>query len=268
MTVETNDRYPYTLKDVLIENSFENILDNNMFSSFIRDELPLPQVEDPRKNNHSGGEIPRHPEFVRAPKINQVFSYIGYIKRTRNRGLENYLPMLFYELNLFMSVLEDCIFNLDVMTSEDIYQETKRGYENFQKLYQNRSKPEAEWIEEIWKRQKNYLEKIDMLSETLKARGHVFDFSDEPLFDKIVSTCKTRLEHTSEDTPDETDYRFVANSYVKAFCDRQPKTLWSGDKHILQIMECIHDDVSLRNEFPSIRLRAGYFPQHFAHLFP
>ena len=268
MTVEANDRYPYTLKDVLKENSFENILDNNMFSSFIRKDLPLPQVEDPRKTNHTGGGTPRHPEFVKAPKINQVFSYIGYIKCTRNQNLKKYLPMLYYELNLFMSVLEDCIFNLDVMTSEDIFQETKRGYENFRICYKNRTKPEVEWIEEIWKRQKFYLENIDMHSDTLKARGHVFDISGEPLFDKIVSTCKERLESAGDDPPDETDYRFVANSYVKAFCDRKPKTLWSGDKHILQIMECINDDASLKDQFPPIHLRAAYFPHHYAHLFP
>ena len=268
MTVKTKSRYPYILKTLLEANDFENILDNNMFSSFIHEDLPLPKVGDPRKVNRNGKEITRPPEFVKAPKINQVFSYIGYIKCTRNQNLKKYLPMLYYELNLFMSVLEDCIFNLDVMTSEDIFQETKQGYANFCNIYYNRPKQEAEWIEEIWKRQKFYLEKIDMLSDTLKACGNVFDFSGEPLFDKIVSTCKERLEGTGDDPPDETDYRFVANSYVKAFCDRKPKTLWSGDKHILQIMECINDDASLKDQFPPIHLRAAYFPHHYAHLFP
>ncbi len=264
----TNARYPYNLKSVLEENSFENIFDNNMFSSFIADELYLPQIEEPRKIQNSTIGEPRHPQYVKSALINQTFSFIGFIKRSENHRFQEYLPILYQELNLFLSVFEEIIFDMNVSVSVDIYREMKEGYENFLNLYQNRPRKGLEWIEELWKRQKNYLEKLDMLLETLNVSGRVFDFSDEPLFSDIMLLCRKYFRGLSEDQPTDTDCRFVANVHVKAYRDREPKTVWSGDRHILKIMELINRETIINDMPAPIFLRSAYYPHRFAQLFP
>jgi hypothetical protein len=262
------ESYPYSLKTVLEQNEFENIMDNNMFSAFIPEELPVPRIDEPRKSQISERGIARHPEYIRCAQINQIFSYIGFIKRTRNDSFRQYLPLLFQQLNLFLSVFEEIVFNLDVKISEDIYKERKKGLENFIEFYQRRPKDGLEWLEDIWKRQKHYLEQLDMLTETLKIRGHVFDFSGESSFQEIIKVCRNKLNGNDPESPNDTDYGFVANSCLKAFSDREPKTIWSGDRHVLRILDAIYNKSDLKGEFPKVYLRATYFPRNYAILFP
>jgi hypothetical protein len=260
--------YPYSLKTVLEQNEFENIIDNNMFSAFIPGELPVPPIDEQRRTQISSQGVARHPEYIRSAQINQIFSYIGFIKRTRNNTYRQYLPLLFEQLNIFLSVLEEVIYTLDVTISEDIYRERKNGLENFLEYYQRRPKDGAEWLEEIWRRQKHYLEQLDMLTETLKVRGHVFDYSDDPMFDEIISLCRSRLNGNDPESPNDIDYGFVANTCLKASSDKEPKTIWSGDRHVLRILEAIYERSHLKNELPRVNLRATYSPRNYAHLFP
>jgi hypothetical protein len=64
------------------------------------------------------------------------------------------------------------------------------------------------------------------------------------------------------------DVRFIANSCVKAARDREPKTLWSGDQHVLQILKAIYTEMDISAKFPQIYLRSGYEPLHYVQLFP
>ena len=262
-------RYPHNLKEVLQETSFENIFDNNMFSSYLAEELYLPQIEEPRKIQNSVIGEPRHPQYVKSALVNQTFSYIGFIKRSENHHFKKFLPILYQELNRFLSVFEEIIFSMNVSISVDIYKEMKQGYENFLNLYRNnRTRKRAAWIEEIWKRQKNYLEKIDMLLETLKVSGRVFDFSDEPLFSELMLICKEYYNDVPEDQPTDADCRFVVNVNVKAYRDEEPKIVWSGDRHILKLMELINKETIIRDMPAPIVLRSAYYPHHYAHLYP
>ncbi|MEA3470227.1 MAG: hypothetical protein U9R24_00745 [Thermodesulfobacteriota bacterium] len=260
--------YPYSLKTVLEQNEFENIMDNNMFSAFIPVELPVPPIDEQRKTQSSVYGVARNPEYIRSAQINQIFSYIGFIKRTRNMSFRQYLPLLFEQLNIFLSVLEEVIFTLDVTISEDIYRERKNGLENFLEYYQRRPKNEVKWLEEIWRQQKHYLEQLDMLTETLKVRGHVFDYSNDPMFDEIIKLCRSKLNGNNPESPNDIDYGFVANTCLKASLDKEPKTIWSGDRHVLRILEAIYERSNLKNKFPQVNLRATYSPRNYAHLFP
>ncbi len=263
------EKYPDSLKLVLQETPHENILDSNMFSSYIPEELSVPKIEDPRKTQRSVNGITRHPGYVRSGEINQIFTYIGFIKRTDNRGYREYLPLLFRELNRFLRVFEDVVYSLDVAIPEEIYAEQKEGLENFTVSYDGQPRNRIAWIEKIWKQQKIYLENIDMLVETLKLRGQVFDFGDDPLCLAIVAFCKNFFSRDSAERPGFNDYRFVANCCAKAVKDNEPKTIWSGDTHISRILKALYGKESgLVGDLPEIYLRASYAPRRFARLFP
>ena len=47
-------RYPESLGVALQENPLENILDSNIFSAYIPEELDVPEIIDPRKTQTSG----------------------------------------------------------------------------------------------------------------------------------------------------------------------------------------------------------------------
>jgi len=270
MTVtETEETYPDSLKSVLEANPHENILDSNIFSAYIRSDLPVPKIEDPRKTQvpQDGGR--RHPGYLRSNHINQVFTYIGFIKRTDNREYRPYLPTLFRELNRFLRALEEIVFELDVSVSKEIYDEQKEGLEKFLKSYEAQPHNRIEWIEKIWKHQKIYLENIDMLLDTLKVRGRVFDFEGDPLHGRIVDFLQRVCRSSAGEWPSVTDYAFVANCCIKAIRDRAPKTIWSGDIHIARILEALYDEASnLSPLLPELNLRASYTPRHYAQLFP
>ena len=262
------EEYPYSLKSALQQNRFENIVDSNMFSAYIPRELPVPRIDDPRKSQVFKRGVARYPGYVKSAQINQIFNYTGFIKRIDNREYREYLPVLFRELNRFLRVLEEIVFTLDVTIPKEIYAEQKKGIENFLASYHGRSRHGIEWIEEIWKRQKNYLEKVDMLMETLKVRGRVFDFSENPLYEAIVTSCKALFNNVNSEYPADTDFGLVANCCLRAACDNKPKTIWSGDAHILMILRILYDKSDLKKEFPQIYLRAGYYPLHYAQSFP
>ena len=266
--MEKIEQYPYSLKSVLQENKFENILDSNMFSAYIPRELPIPRIDDPRKAEASVKNTLRHPGYIRSAKINQIFSYLGFIKRTENRRYREYLPVLFQELKKFFSVFEDIIFTLDVTISEEIFLEQKSGFQNFIDSYSAQTHNEIEWIEKIWKHQKIYLENIDMLLETLKLRGQVFDFKEDLLYEEILAFCENYFHDNSSRGPGNTDYHFVANCCTKAARDNKPKTIWSGDRHITKILTTLYKKSHLRKELPGIYLRASYDPRHYSQLFP
>jgi hypothetical protein len=265
----TETPYPESLKSVLEANPFENILDSNIFSAYIRSELHVPPIDDPRKTQIHDGALRRHPGYVKSSQINQVFTYIGFIKRTDNRQYREYLPTLFQELNRFLRTLETIIFELDVSVSQEIYEEQKNGLENFLTSYDGQPHDQIGWIEKICKHQKIYLENIDALLDTLQLRGRVFDFSDDPLYGKIVGFLKHRFSPEREEQPSANDFRFVANTCVKAVKDGGPKTIWSGDIHIIRILEALYGDASsLSKVLPEIYLRASYTPRHYQQLFP
>ena len=263
------DIYPHSLKSALEANPFENILDSNIFSAYIRPELPVPKIEDPRKVQLHQGDITRHPGYLKSNQINQIFTYIGFIKRTDNSAYRTYLPLLFRELNQFLRVLEQIIFEMDVSVSKEIYDEQKNGYASFLESYEAQPRNKIKWIEKIWKHQKIYLENVDMLLDTLMLRGRVFDFSEDPLYGRIIDFLDQRFSPPAPDPPGITDYAFVANCCVKAIRDETPKTIWSGDIHIIRIMEALYSDESdLSERLPRIYLRASYTPRHYAQLFP
>lgn len=267
--MQASQRYPFLLKSVFEENRFQNIIDSNMFSAYIADELPVPQIADPRTCQVAGGKIVRYPGYVRSRLINQTFNYAGYIKRTENRSFRVYLPLLFQELNHFLRVLEDIVFTLDIAIPQEIYIEQKKGIDNFLFAYKSRTRYGAEWINDIWKHQKNYLEHIDMFMETLKARGQVFDFSDHSLYTAIVAHCKNCVTAVgTEEYPKDADFGLVANCCLKAAHENESKTLWSGDRHILIILKCLYRASELSEEFPQIYLRSNYHPQRFTQSFP
>jgi hypothetical protein len=266
--VRKTGKYPYSLKAALQENQFENVIDSNMFSAYIHDELSVPKIDDPRKLQVSKNGIERYPGYVKAAHINQIFAYTGFIKRIDNREYREYLPVLFRELNRFLRVLEEIVFTLDVTIPQEIYAEQKEGINNFLASFNQRSHYGIEWIEDIWRHQKNYLENIDMLIETLKVRGRVFDFSETPLYETIVKSCKDLFSNVNSEYPADSDFGLVANCCLRAACDNKSKTIWSGDSHILMILKILYDNSELKKAFPQIYLRAGYFPFHYAQSFP
>jgi len=108
----------------------------------------------PRKSKIPNGTERRHPAFVKSSEINQIFNYIGFIKRMNNRKYAKYLPMLFQELRRFVRVVEEIIYTPAISISEDIYVELHTGLQNFFDAYQARSCDKDSWVEEIWKNQK------------------------------------------------------------------------------------------------------------------
>jgi hypothetical protein len=267
--VEQATDYPYSLKATLEQNRYENILDSNMFSAFIPDHLPVPKIDDPRKTTVSGSGLPRHAGYVRSAQINQVFTYIGFIKRTDNRAYREYLPLLFDALKEFLKVFEEIVYSLDVAIPHEIYLEQKDGFENFLVSYDGQTRNRIAWIEDIWRQQKHYLENMDMLVETLNQRGQIFDCNQTPLYRMIVAFCRDALSNGHADRPSDTDVSFVANCCAKAAQDDAPKTIWSSDSHIVKILESLYNEQSgLRKDLPEVLLRAGYGPRCYTQLFP
>jgi hypothetical protein len=264
------DRYPHSLKSALQESRYENILDSNMFAAYIPRDMDILRLEDPRKARMPDGGTYRQPGHVHSTHINQIFSYIGFIKRIHNRDYRKYLPMLYRELGEFLRVMEDVAYNLDINLSLEIYEEQKRGFESFFTTYHDRRDHDVEWIGKIWKHQMLYLEQVDMLMEALKARGKVFDYSDEPLYTQIVSVCREFAVggRTESGAFIDMDCRFVANCCTKAAMDQHPKVIWSGDMHVLMILRNIYTVPEIFKAFPQIYLHSSYDPLTFAELFP
>ncbi|HEY3275054.1 MAG TPA: hypothetical protein VGJ94_00410 [Syntrophorhabdaceae bacterium] len=264
------DRYPQSLKSALQGSPYDNILDSNMFSAYIPRELNIERPEDPRRARALNMGMYRQPGHVPSTHINQIFSYMGFIKRTHNWTYRKYLPALYKELGEFLKVMEDVAYNLDIGLSQEIYEEQKRGFESFSRTYHTRQEHDVEWIDNIWKHQLLYLEQIDMLVETLKTRGRVFDYSAEPLYTHIFAFCREFAAGgtTGSETVIDMDCRFVANCCAKASRDRHPIAIWSGDAHILMILRNIYTVPELFNAFPQVYLHSSYDPRSFAELFP
>ncbi len=266
--MEGHERYPFSLKLALQQGSLENILDSNMFSAYIPHELSVPPINDARKTQRPPVGVERHPGYVCFNRINQIFSYIGFIKRCENKGYRQYLPQLFHELNLFIRIMEDVIYNLNITIPVEIYQEQKRGVENFFASYQKHMGHQIDWIGKIWKNQKTYLERMDMLIDTLKMRGRVFDYSESPLYETVINFCRSHIDPALPELPNDVDIRFIANSCVKAAQDKAPKILWSGDHHILQLLKTLYSDRALTAEFPQLYLYSNYEPHNHNRWFP
>ncbi len=268
-SVESVGFYPYILKDLFESNQFENILDSNILTPYIPEHADIPGIVDPRCKQSAPNGIPRHPAYVRSARINQIFNYIGFIKRTRRKDYAHYLPALFRELNRFIRVMEEIVYTPAFCLSTDIMDELNDGLIHFFEAYQNRKHwHTADWIEEIWKYQKIYLERIDMFLKTLEVTGQVFDLKAEPLFRKIVAFCEKKFSENTEDPPSHTDICFVANCCTKAAIDNESKTIWSGDRHIALILQSLYRSPDLRELFPQVYLRASYLPFRFDQIFP
>ena len=179
-----------------------------------------------------------------------------------------YLPMLFKELNRFIRVVEEIVYTPSISISADIYTELDTGLQQFFEAYYNRPRNKPGWIEEIWKYQKIYLEHIDMFLKTLEVNGQVFDLKTESLHKDIVDFCGHYFYDINRDPPSKTDVNFVANCCTKAAIDKEPKTIWSGDRHITRILYALYDYSTLPKNFPQIYLRASYLPLRFNQLFP
>ena len=262
------ERYPYSLKSALEQNRFENIVDSNIFSAYLSLDLPVPQIDDPRKAQSYRHQTQRHPCYVRSGRIDQIFNYIGFIKRLKNREYRSYLPVLYQELKNFLIVIEDIVYSGDISISEDIYDEMKKGFENFFSSYHGRGDGQVKWIEKIWKEQKKYIENIDMLIETLKSSGKVFNYRGDPLHDNILKFLEDRFHLITSAPSSITDIHFVANCISKAVRDNEPKTIWSGDKDITKILETFYDSAELKSEQPQLNQRGNYNPFNYAQLFP
>lgn len=267
--MDKTKRFPYCLRAALQESRFENILDSNMFTAYIPRDTDIPRFIDPRRSSLNMGTY-RQPGHVRSRYINQVFSCIGYIKRVHDLDHLKYLPRLYEELGRFLVVMEDITYSLDIRTSRDIYEAQKRGFEGFFASYHDQTAhnhdPQADTIR---KHQLLYLEKIDTLIETLKTRGHVFDCSEEPLYARILSSCRdlSRSNPASDGTM-EIASRFVANCCAKAALDGDPKVIWSGDTQVLKLLRHVYSVPDLSSAFPQVYLRSSYDPMNFAGLFP
>jgi len=266
--MQDKERYPYLLKSVLEQNQYENIVDSNILSACLPSDLPVPYLDESRKAESTAGGITRHPGYVRSAQINQVFNYIGFIKRVKDKEYREYLPILFNELNRFQNVFEEIVFTANITISEDIYLEQKKGLQNFFTFYSGRGSRQVRWIEKVWKQQKNYLEKIDTLIDTLMVSGQVFEFKKDPLYEKIVTFCANYFQGDTRGAPGETDIRFVANCYSKIARDGESKTIWSGDAHITRILKILTDKFFAVKQMPQIYQRANYLPRHFKQLFP
>jgi len=266
--VESTERYPHSLKSALQKETLENILDSNMFSAYIPKELPIPPINDPRKTQRPGVGTERYPGYVNFSRINQIFSYIGFVKRSDNQAYRPYLPLLFQELNLFIRVMEEIVYGLNVTIPREIYDELKKGTENFFASYQQHLGHQIEWIGKIWKNQKFYIERMDTLIDTLQARGRVFDYSADPLYAAVVASCQQQNGANAMPLPDDADIRFIANSCAKAARDNESKILWSGDQHIYRLLKSLYADKDLTAQFPQIYLHSSYEPLNHVRWFP
>jgi len=266
--VAKRNTYPDSLKTALHQNEFENIADSNIFTAFIPEDLPIPQVKDPRKTEDSQSGTPRHPGYMRATFINQVFSYIGYIKRSKNEKFRKHLPVLFSALNQFIRILVDIIFKPDLITTEDIFVEQQSGFKNFVNMFHHRKQLNEKWIENIWIHQKLFLDNIDRALNSLKRRGKVFEYKNDSFHETIVSTCRFYFKEHQAEMPGDTDLNFVANCCLRAALDGRPKTIWSGDRHIERILKSIFSQPRLSKDIPQIYQRANYFPHHYRQIFP
>lgn len=262
------EKYPYILKSLFEDNQYENIVDSNILSAYIPLNFPIPQIIDPRKTQTPLDGVPRHPTYIRSSRINQIFNYIGFIKRIQSKEYARYLPLLFQELKRFARVLEEIVFEPFISISEDIYDELEEGLQHFFEAYYGRNCDEESWVEQIWRQQKFYLEHIDMLVKTLKINGQVFDMKSDPLNQAIIEFCRDYFQDKALDPPKDTDISFVANVCSKAALDNAPKTVWSGDRHIYCILKILYDHSQLTAAFPQIFLRASYLPLRFNQLFP
>jgi len=260
--------YPYILKNVFENNQFENIVDSNFLNAYIPLDFPVPKIDDPRKSQWSQSGTPRHPSYIKSSEINQIFNYIGYIKRSNQKHLTEYLPMLFKELRRFIRVIETVVYAPDICISEDIYCEIETGLNHFFDAYNARTCNRKSWKEDIWKHQKSFLEQIDMLLKALRLNGQVFDMKSDDLHQSVVGFCKNYFHDVKMDPPGETDMCFVANCCSKAAADNKSKTIWSGDQHITRILTALYEHSGLTHEFPQIYLRANYLPLNFSQLFP
>jgi len=263
------ERFPYCLRSALQESRFENILDSNMFTAYIPRDADIPRFADPRRSSLNMGTY-RQPGHVQSRYINQVFSCIGYIKRVHDLDHLKYLPRLYEELGRFLVVMEDIAYSLDIRTSRDIYEAQKRGFEGFFAGYHHQTPHNHDpQVDTIRKHQLLYLEKIDTLIETLKTRGHVFDCSEEPLYARVLSSCRdlSRDDPAAAGTM-ETASRFVANCCAKAALDGDPKVIWSGDTQVLKLLRHVYSVPDLSSNFPQVYLRSSYDPMNFAALFP
>jgi hypothetical protein len=266
--MQQTENYPYILKSLLENNQYENIVDSNILSAYIPHDFPIPQIIDPRKTQAPLDGVPRHPTYIRSGRINQIFNYIGFIKRIQNKEYARYLPMLFQELKRFTRVLEEIVYEPSISISEDIYNELEEGLQHFFDAFQRRNCDEESWVEQIWRQQKFYLEQIDMLVKTLKINGQVFDMKSDPLNLAIIEFCESYFQDNTIDPPEDTDVSFVANVCSKAALDNESKTIWSGDRHIYQILRVLYEHSPLTTGFPQIYLRASYLPFRFNQIFP
>lgn len=266
--VEDTERYPYSLKTVLEKNQYENIVDSNIFVACLPQDLPVPKIDDPRKTQASHHRTQRYPGYIRSGQIDQIFNYIGFIKRVKNREYRSYLPLLYRELKRFLKVLEEIVYSQVIAISEDIYNEQKRGLHNFFTSYHGHSHHNIKWIGKIWKSQKNYIENIDMLIETLKLSGQVFSYREDPLYETIVTFCEDYFRRATSEPPSSTDIHFVANCFSRAVKDKEPKTIWSGDKDITNILKALYGNADLKIELPQLYQRGNYIPYNYTQLFP
>ncbi|RJP45978.1 MAG: hypothetical protein C4548_03830 [Desulfobacteraceae bacterium] len=262
------ENYPDILINVFEANQYENIVDSNFLSAYIPEDFPIPRISDPRKSEGLNDGEQRHPAYIKSSEINQIFNYIGFIKRINHRGYAQYLPMLFQELKRFVRVIEEIIYTPSISISEDIYVELDNGLRNFFDAYHSRTCDKESWVEEIWRQQKLFLEHIDMFLKTLKINGQVFDLKSDPLHEAIADFCNNYFHDARKDPPGETDINFVANCCSKAAMDNKPKTIWSGDKHITRILKALYGHSNLTKAFPQIYLRANYQPFYFKQIFP
>lgn len=263
-----NENYLLILKNLFARNQYENIVDSNILSAYIPVNFPIPQIIDPRKRQAPSNGTPRHPTYIQSVQINQIFNYIGFIKRIQDKKYARYLPLLFKELKRFIRVLEEIVYEPSISISEDIYGELDAGLQRFFDSYHNRRDDKEIWVDQIWKQQKFYLEHIDMLVKTLKINGQVFDLKSDPLNKAIVDFCNNYFEGPKHRSPENTDILFVANVCSKASEDNEPKTIWSGDRHIYRILKALYNCSPLAREFPQIYLRASYLPLRFNQIFP
>jgi len=266
--VQVADRFPYSFRMALEQTRIENLFDSNMFSAYIPRELLIPRIDDPRQTQRRPIGVERHPGYVHSPKIDQIFSFIGFVKRIENEAYRQYLPTLYKELTLFLRVIEDIVYRLNIAIPAEIYQEQKRGLERFFIAYRENAGRKIEWIGKIWKSQKFYLEHLDMLIETLKMRGRVFDFSEDPLYEEILLVCHGCVDAGEWEAPGEKDIRCVANCCAKAARDGESKNLWSGDRHILSILKVLYAESALCARFPQIYLYSSYEPGNHSQWFP
>ncbi len=205
---------------------------------------------------------------MHADFINQVFSYIGYIKRSKNEKFKEHLPILFSALDRFIRILVDIVYKPDLITTEDIFMEQQSGLKNFLNMFHHRKQHKEQWIESIWNHQKLFLDNIDRVLNSLKRRGKIFDYKNDPFHETIVSSCRLYFQEHHAELPGDTDLNFVANCCLKAAHDGRPKTIWSGDRHIERILKSIFSQPHLSNDIPQIYQRANYFPHSYSQIFP